>query len=327
MISRRPVDTLALASCIAVLAHASLILGVGFSLEDDVKAPSPALEVILVQNRSEAAADEADYLAQADLQGGGDLDHKESPSTPLNSPFPEQEPNIATADPVFTAQDPPPQQAQTPAAAWLSSRDSARGKAEKTSKERTGELMLEKPAAYKPLSERAKQAAKQPPEKQLAVESEETLTEQLPGAAILMRNALAMASLNAEIEQRLSMKAKTPRRKFVSANTREYKFAAYMEAWRAKVERVGNLNYPEEARRRKLIGNLILDVALRSDGRVVEMTLRRSSGQSILDQAAMRIVELASPFARFPDAIREEVDILHITRTWQFLYSQRFASE
>jgi len=94
-----------------------------------------------------------------------------------------------------------------------------------------------------------------------------------------------------------------------------------MDAWRAKVERVGNLNYPDEARRQKLSGSLLLDVALNPDGTVNDIQLRRSSGQKVLDDAAMRIVRLASPFAPFPKDIEQEVDILHIERTWQFIDS------
>ncbi len=97
-----------------------------------------------------------------------------------------------------------------------------------------------------------------------------------------------------------------------------------MEAWRAKVERVGNLNYPDDARKKKLSGSLILDVALNSDGSVSRITVRRSSGIKVLDDAAIRIVELSSPFAPFPEQIKEETDILHITRTWQFLNNNRF---
>ena len=138
--------------------------------------------------------------------------------------------------------------------------------------------------------------------------------------------SLAMASLSAEVDRRLEAYAKRPRRKWVSASTREHHYAAYMEAWRAKVERVGNLNYPDEARRRALSGNLLLDVALRADGRVESITVRRSSGHKALDDAAIRIVKLAAPFARLPKKIREETDILHIERTWRFLSSNRFAS-
>jgi periplasmic protein TonB len=99
-----------------------------------------------------------------------------------------------------------------------------------------------------------------------------------------------------------------------------------MEAWRAKVERIGNINYPDEARRRRLSGSLLLDVALNPDGSVQEITVRRSSGHKVLDDAAIRIVELASPFAPFPPDIRGEVDVLHVTRTWKFLNSNQFSA-
>ena len=97
-----------------------------------------------------------------------------------------------------------------------------------------------------------------------------------------------------------------------------------MEAWRAKVERVGNLNYPEEARRRNISGQLVLDVALNPDGKINQITIRRSSGYKVLDDAAIRIVELAAPYSPFPEAIRAETDVLHITRTWQFLDQRGF---
>ena len=132
------------------------------------------------------------------------------------------------------------------------------------------------------------------------------------------RRALAMAALEAEIERDLRAYAERPRRKWISASTREHRFATYMDAWRRKVEQVGNLNYPEEAERRGLTGDLLLDVAIRPDGTVEEITLRRSSGERVLDEAAIRIVEIAAPFSEFPEDIAEDVDILHIERTWIF---------
>jgi protein TonB len=125
--------------------------------------------------------------------------------------------------------------------------------------------------------------------------------------------------LSAELDRKLEARSQRPRRKFISASTREYKYASYMEAWRAKVERVGNLNYPDDARKNNISGSLILDVALNADGSVNQITVRRSSGSKVLDDAAIHIVELSSPFAPFPNQIRKETDILHITRTWQFL--------
>ncbi|MDX1459468.1 MAG: TonB family protein, partial [Xanthomonadales bacterium] len=108
------------------------------------------------------------------------------------------------------------------------------------------------------------------------------------------------------------------RRKFISANTREYEYASYMQAWVAKVERVGNLNYPTAARQRKLVGDLLMTVGVNRDGSIESIDIRRSSGMEELDQAAARIVRLAAPYAPLPDTIGEGVDVLHITRTWKF---------
>ena len=89
----------------------------------------------------------------------------------------------------------------------------------------------------------------------------------------------------------------------------------------------GNLNYPDEARRRKLYGNLILQVSLKADGTIEEIKVRKSSGHKLLDDAAIRIVRLAAPYAPFPEEIRKETDVLDIVRTWQFLNSNRLLSE
>ena len=145
-----------------------------------------------------------------------------------------------------------------------------------------------------------------------------------PSAASLLAISHEIASLNAKVARNMLAKAERPKRKFISASTREYKYAAYMEAWRAKVERVGNLNYPEQARKRKLTGSLVLAVALNPDGSINDIIVRRSSGHKLLDDAAIRIVRLAAPFSPFPDAILKETDILHITRTWQFLNNSGF---
>lgn len=147
-----------------------------------------------------------------------------------------------------------------------------------------------------------------------------------PSAADLVARSLQIASLSAEINESREAYAKRPREAFISAATREYKYASYMEAWRRKVEEIGNLNYPDAARRNNLSGSLILDVALNPDGKVHSIALRRSSGHKVLDDAAIAIVKLAAPYAPFPDNIRKDTDVLHITRTWQFLRENRLSS-
>jgi protein TonB len=133
--------------------------------------------------------------------------------------------------------------------------------------------------------------------------------------------------MSAELEDKMESRAMRPRSKYISASTQEYRYAAYMEAWRAKVERIGNINYPDEARQRGLSGALLLDVAIRPDGSVIEVVVRRSSGHKVLDDAAVRIVELAGPYAQFPPDIAKEVDVLHVTRTWRFLSSAEFTAQ
>ena len=129
--------------------------------------------------------------------------------------------------------------------------------------------------------------------------------------------SLAAMRLQAQIDRQLDAYQKRPRKKFVGASAVEYRFAQYEEDWRQKVERVGTVNYPAAARG-KFYGNLRMTVTLRPDGNVESIELDRSSGLKVLDDAAFRIVRMASPYAVFPLDIRRDTDLLVITRTWFF---------
>lgn len=144
----------------------------------------------------------------------------------------------------------------------------------------------------------------------------EVTPQQVPNAADLRRQQ-EMAQLAAEVRDQTAAYAKRPRKKYISANTSEYVYATYMREWSDRVQRVGNLNYPEEARRRELHGDLLLTVGISRDGSIHSIDVVRSSGQPLLDAAAERIVRLAAPFPPLPAAAK--VDELYITRTWQFL--------
>lgn len=162
-------------------------------------------------------------------------------------------------------------------------------------------------------------AAVQPAERRVDTrELNPTPATPLPTSRQLIERSLEMARLAAELERQTEAYAKRPKRKFVSASTQEYEFASYMRGWVARVERIGNLNYPDEARRRNLQGQLVLTVAVRRDGSVESIDVVQPSGHPILDEAAIRTVRLAEPFAPLPET-KEKVDVLHITRTWQFL--------
>ncbi|GAA4361121.1 energy transducer TonB [Kangiella marina] len=94
--------------------------------------------------------------------------------------------------------------------------------------------------------------------------------------------------------------------------------AAYLETWRRKIEQVGNLHYPEQANRLGIYGNLKLKVAISKSGELVSVEILQSSGQEVLDQAALQIVRLSAPFAPLPESIRETTDVLEIVRLWNF---------
>jgi protein TonB len=145
-------------------------------------------------------------------------------------------------------------------------------------------------------------------------------------ATELINRSMEMLTLNQQINQTLQAYSKTPKSKFISARTKEFKYASYMRDWVAKVERVGELNYPDAARRQHLSGKLIVQVAVYPDGSVREITIRKPSGHKILDDAAVRIVKLAAPFAPFPEDIKKETDVLYITRTWIFTSGNRLKS-
>ena len=163
----------------------------------------------------------------------------------------------------------------------------------------------------------------------LPVESQRQTTEDEAAQASgrdMADRALAMLNLQAQIARQTQAYQERPRKRFIGANAREYRFAQYEEDWRAKIERVGTINYPAEARG-KLYGMLRLTVTIRPDGAVESIDLDRSSGLKVLDKAAFRIVQMAAPFAVFPDSIRKDTDLLVITRTWFFAQGDKIWTE
>jgi periplasmic protein TonB len=164
-----------------------------------------------------------------------------------------------------------------------------------------------------------KEIASAEPEPQAEVKS------QVSGAD-LAESALIIARMEAQIARQIEEYNKRPRKTFIGARTAEVRYALYVEDWRQKIERIGNLNYPESARGR-VYGSLRLTVSINSDGTLAAMDLERSSGYKILDAAAQQIVRLAAPYAKFPPDIRKETDILVITRTWHFARGDKVFSD
>jgi protein TonB len=154
-----------------------------------------------------------------------------------------------------------------------------------------------------------------------------TETQTQAQARDLIEKSLEIERLEAQIRREHQAYQERPRRTFVGARAAEYRFARYIDAWRQKIERIGNLNYPAEAKAKRIYGSLQLTVAIRADGEVESVEINRPSGHKVLDQAALRIVRLAAPFERFPANIRADTDILHITRTWTFTRADQVVSE
>jgi len=150
---------------------------------------------------------------------------------------------------------------------------------------------------------------------------------ELPTANDLMQRTLEAMKLEAQVAKDMETYQKRPKRRFVGARAEEYRFARYVEDWRLRIERVGNLNYPAAAREQHLYGNLLLTVSIKSDGSVEGIEVNRSSGSRILDAAAVKIVEMSAPFAPFPPDIKRDTDILHVTRTWMFTKADELVSQ
>jgi protein TonB len=237
----------------------------------------PTLDVALVNVANQETPDKADFLAQANNRGGGQGDHAARPSQVFSGALPRPDPGVAARPMVDTT--------PTPRTATPTRMVTTTGRSDFSASSDPAQAEVDPQHAT-------------------------------PTAAELQRQQ-TIAQLAAELRRKKVDYAKRPKVKYLTANTREYAYAAYMRGWSDRVERVGNLNYPEEARRRGLHGNVLLTVVLNLDGSIKSIDVIQSSGFQILDAAAERIVRLAAPFPPAPRS-GEHIDELNITRTWQF---------
>lgn len=282
----KPADRLGFTLFLAAVLHAALILGLGFTLAEPSQI-SKTLEITLSTFKSEEKPKEADFLAQDNQQGSGTLEHKAAPKTTEQALFQDSEVKRIT----------PPASPQQPA------------------------VRQEAP--------KAAVATRTPQQQKTPVKREEAKpTPQARPAPVFDSAQLSseIASLEAELAQEVQQYAKRPKiHRLNAASTMRDKGAWYKDEWRKKVERVGNLNYPDEARRQGIYGSLRLLVSINRDGTLYEVQVLESSGQRTLDQAALRIVRLAAPFAPFTGDLAD-VDRLEIIRTWRFERGDRLSS-
>jgi protein TonB len=280
--------SLTLALSLSIVLHA-VVLSIHFKLPDIIldRDASQALEVVLVNSKTRAKPARADVLAQANLDGGGNTDENRRAKTPL---------------PVL--------------------KETETGAEAKRAARRVQELEAQQ---LKMLNQLQAANSVIPIEQPKAASAAEAPQPHVSGQD-LASSALAIARMEAQISRQTEEYNKRPRKAFIGSRAQEYRFAQYVEDWRLKVERVGNLNYPDGARGR-VYGSLVLSVSIKSDGSLEAVEVQRSSGHQILDRAAERIVKMASPYSGFPANIRLDTDILVITRTWTFAPGDRLFGE
>lgn len=282
----RPADRLGFTLFLAALIHLTLILGISFGLNEPARL-NKSLEITLASFKSVAAPDKADYLAQENQQGSGSLEKKEAPRTNQQALFQDQEVRKVTSP-----STPPPARRE--------------------------------PSQKTAVSTRAPQPDKSPTRQK---EQQPAKPVQPVTAFDSTQLSSAIASLEAELSQDVQRYAKRPKiQRLNAASTMRDKGAWYKDEWRKKVERVGNLNYPAEARQKRIYGSLRLLVSINRDGTLYEVQVLESSGQPILDQAALRIVRLAAPYTPFTGDLNE-FDRLEIIRTWRFDRGDRLSSQ
>jgi len=274
---------------VSIVLHLVIILGVGFSVLKNKSIP-PMLEITLAQHASLDEPDNADYLAQHNQTASGTLEHHKELTTDSVVDFADTEINHVQPLPSI----------QTTTV--------------KTEKNRQLVSTTSPQSAFSAIK-----PEEHHPEESMVIQAEEKTVVDL---------SAKISSLQAKLDLQRQQYAKQPRvRTLTSVAAKRAVDAQYLFNWQEKVEMIGNLNYPEEARQKQLYGNLRLLVTLLPNGAVLKIDLLKSSGSVVLDQSAMRIVRMASPYPPFPEELKKEVDRLEIIRTWRFEKGDIFSSE
>jgi protein TonB len=264
---------------VALALHAIIVLGITFAPEPP-RSSAQTMDITLSQFDDEAEPDQADFLAQTNQQGSG------SEEEPLEMTSPQ--PSDVSQNDIQPVQPEPPSRTEP-----VPRQEQSVVKTESSVERSTPDPVAAEPDVDEPLPVREKKS--------------------------LMERSLEIASLEARFDEQRQAYARKPRvMRVTAASTLASTNASYVRHWVDKVVRVGNINYPSEARRSSLYGNARILVSLRKDGTVKELSILESSGSTVLDDAAIRIVRMAAPFAPFPDSLKEDVDELEIIRTWVF---------
>jgi len=281
----------------SVLVHLVIILGIGFTVSSPPNNPPLTnLDITLVKQQSELEPEDADFFAQANNEGGGDNSKQKTANPTIDS----RKDDAKTVKSAKARPAPAPQLATPtpPMPVEASNKLLTQANAE-----RKVTIPQETAEKIKPVTEVA-------PPKRPNISASELI--------LRARDELKQIEKDTDMSTRSFNNA--PRKRILSSRTKQYAAAAYHEAWRRKVERLGNMNFPKEVQKRQLNGSLLLSVMIKPDGSVPVdgIALLRSSGNDILDNAAIRIVRLGAPYAPIPEDVLQGSDVVEIIRTWKF---------
>jgi protein TonB len=274
-------DRLGFSLFVAAILHAILILGLGFGspFARDFNSAS-MLEVTMVLTKTHQEPNDSEHIASENQLASGSTDQENQPSAPFTSTSLNESIGIALTQSSEISLPTP------------------------EFSEQYEQLLLQKEAQTNVFVNDAADTPDQP-----NLNFQEKFSKQ----------QLELAKLVAELRQEENDYAKRPRVNYIDTlSAKTATEATYVREWVEKVERVGNLNYPDEVRNNHLSGTLILSVLLNHDGTVEFMEVESSAGKSLLDESAKRIVYIASPYQPFPLEMHENYDLLMITRTWLF---------
>jgi protein TonB len=295
-------DRLGFTLFMAVALHAVIILGSSF-ISSPTPPPVQTLEITLTQHIIEKPPEKIDFLAQANQLASGTIEEKRLPSTTERSTFQDTKIRTQSALPTPAADKPEP----TP----IINRAQETPVVDKGDSNQTDKI---KRKVVTTVKEKQKKSITKP-RKAESVSSQPKAGQ----STSLLAKSLEIANLQAQIKMQQEQFAQRPKtRRLTSVSTTVHEDAVYLDNWRRHIERIGNLNYPEEARRQKLYGTLRVLVAILPDGSLKNVEITQSSGSKTLDEAAVRIVKLAAPFQPFSVEMRKTTDVLEIIRSWKF---------
>jgi len=282
----RASDRLGLTIFFAVVMHSLIILGISFSQEDEEKPPEklPGLEVTIVKSISDKEIEDADFLAQANQEGGGNVDEDVLPTTDITSAIPTDE--VSEMSEVVPEMVIPTETDASRMQLMTADQSKDKVKSESDTSEMDTKVVEERKAQLLALKKQSE-------------------------------------ALSAEISNMRKNYAKKKRHKIIAPSTKEYRFASYQESWRKKVEHIGTQKFPDQAKRKKMEGSLTMAVTIRKDGSISKIKILKYSKHKIFDDYAKRIVNMAAPYDVFPEDLSVDFDELTIVRTWKFLPGNR----